>query len=90
MDALKIDKLFITNVDTDAGDRLIVRSSIQLAHGFGMTVVAEGVETQAVADLLVEEGCDFAQGYHFARPVSAATIEAEWLSRLAMETVAPT
>ncbi len=82
VDTLKIDKLFITNVDTDAGDRLIVRSSIQLAHGFGMSVVAEGVETAAVATLLAEEGCDFAQGYHFSRPVSAAAIEAEWLSRL--------
>lgn len=49
VDTLKIDKLFITNVDTDAGDRRIVRSSIQLAHGFGMSVVAEGVETQAAA-----------------------------------------
>jgi diguanylate cyclase (GGDEF)-like protein len=83
VDTLKIDKLFITNADTDAGDRRIVRCSIQLAHGFGMRVVAEGVETQAVAELLVEEGCDFAQGYHFSRPVSAAAIEAEWLARLA-------
>ena len=86
VDTLKIDKLFITNVDTDAGDRLIVRSSIQLAHGFGMSVVAEGVETAAVATLLAAEGCDFAQGYHFSRPVSAAAIEAEWLSRLPAET----
>jgi EAL domain-containing protein (putative c-di-GMP-specific phosphodiesterase class I) len=53
-----------------------------------MTVVAEGVETQAVAELLIEEGCDFAQGYHFSRPVSAAAIEAEWLSRLPVETAA--
>jgi diguanylate cyclase (GGDEF)-like protein len=89
VDTLKIDKLFITHVDTDAGDRRIVRSSIQLAHGFGMSVVAEGVETQAAADVLAEEGCDFAQGYHFARPCSAAAIEADWLSRLAVET-APT
>jgi EAL domain-containing protein (putative c-di-GMP-specific phosphodiesterase class I) len=85
VDTLKIDKLFITNADTDAGDRRIVRCSIQLAHGFGMRVVAEGVETQAVAELLAEEGCDFAQGYHFSRPVSAAAIEAEWLARLAPE-----
>ena len=71
VDTLKIDKLFITNVDTDAGDRLIVRSAIQLAHGFGMSVVAEGVETAVVATLLAEEGCDFAQGYHFSHPVPA-------------------
>jgi len=85
VDTLKIDKLFITNVDTDAGDRRIVRSSIQLAHGFGMSVVAEGVESPAVVAVLAEEGCDFAQGYHFARPVPAAVIEADWLPRLALE-----
>ena len=85
VDTLKIDKLFITNVDTDDGDRRIVRSSIQLAHGFGMSVVAEGVESEAVVAVLAEEGCDFAQGYHFARPAGAAVIEAEWLPRLALD-----
>jgi diguanylate cyclase (GGDEF)-like protein len=88
VDTLKIDKLFITHVDADEGDRRIVRSSIQLAHGFGMTVVAEGVETAAVAALLAEEGCDFAQGYHFARPMSAAAIASEWLGRLAVPAAA--
>ena len=83
VDTLKIDKVFITNVDSDDGDRRIVRSSILLAHGFGMQVVAEGVETQAVADILLQDGCDFLQGFHFSRPVCRAEIEANWLSRLA-------
>ena len=83
VDTLKIDKVFITHIDSDHGDRRIVRSSIQLAHGFGMTVVAEGVETQRAADFLHAEGCDFAQGFHFAKPLSAGEIEAQWLSRLA-------
>uniref|UniRef100_UPI00117FCAE7 putative bifunctional diguanylate cyclase/phosphodiesterase n=1 Tax=Pelomonas sp. KK5 TaxID=1855730 RepID=UPI00117FCAE7 len=82
VDTLKIDKLFITEIDRDEADRRIVGSSIQLAHGFGMSVVAEGVETQVAADLLREKGCDFVQGFHFARPMSAAEIEQRWLGRL--------
>lgn len=82
VDTLKIDRMFVTHLDTDEGDRRIVRSSIQLAHGFGMTVVAEGVETQVAADLLKRKGCDQVQGFHFARPLSVAEIEAHWLARL--------
>ena len=82
VDTLKIDRMFVTHLDSDEGDRRIVRSSIQLAHGFGMTVVAEGVETQVAADLLKRKGCDQVQGFHFARPLSVAEIEANWLARL--------
>jgi EAL domain-containing protein (putative c-di-GMP-specific phosphodiesterase class I) len=56
-----------------------VRSAIQLAHGFGMTVVAEGVESQSVADKLLEFGCDYAQGFHLGRPGPAADVEKNWL-----------
>jgi diguanylate cyclase (GGDEF)-like protein len=76
---LKIDKTFVMNLTSDSADQRIVRSAIQLAHGFGMTVVAEGVESQGVADQLLEYGCDFAQGYHLGRPQAAAAIEATWL-----------
>lgn len=57
----------------------IVRSSIQLAHSFGMTVVAEGVETAGAARELQAYGCEFAQGYYFGYPQTAAEIEAQWL-----------
>jgi EAL domain-containing protein (putative c-di-GMP-specific phosphodiesterase class I) len=87
VDALKIDKTFITNADTDEGDRRIVRSSIQLAHGFGLKVVAEGVETEVVAQMLRDAGCDLAQGFHFSRPVKASEIESAWLGRPAAEPV---
>ncbi len=80
---LKIDKTFIMNLASDSADQRIVRSAIQLAHGFGMTVVAEGVESQAVASQLLEYGCDYAQGYHLGRPQGAASIEANWLTRRA-------
>jgi EAL domain-containing protein (putative c-di-GMP-specific phosphodiesterase class I) len=76
---LKIDRGFVTNLTDDAADQRIVRSSIQLAHSFGMTVVAEGVETAGAARELHAYGCDFAQGNFFAYPQSAAEIEAQWL-----------
>lgn len=62
----------------DGTDQRIVRSSIQLAHSCGMTVVAEGVETAGAARELYAYGCEFAQGYYFGYPQSAAEIEAHW------------
>lgn len=76
---LKIDRSFVTNLTEDAADQRIVRSSIQLAHSFGMTVVAEGVETAGAARELHAYGCEFAQGYYFGYPQTAAEIEAQWL-----------
>jgi diguanylate cyclase (GGDEF)-like protein len=76
---LKIDRSFVTNLTEDLGDQRIVRSSIQLAHSFGMTVVAEGVETAGAARELYAYGCEAAQGYYFGYPQSAAEIESHWL-----------
>jgi diguanylate cyclase (GGDEF)-like protein len=76
---LKIDRSFITNLTDDTADQRIVRSSIQLAHSFGMTVVAEGVETAGAARELQSYGCEFAQGYYFGHPQNAAEIETQWL-----------
>ena len=61
---LKIDRSFVTNVERDPHDRAIVRSIIDLAHGLGLGVVAEGVESVGALDLLREWGCDRAQGVH--------------------------
>lgn len=71
---LKIDKSFVLGLVTDPADQRIVRSSIQLAHGFDMTVVAEGVESEAVAARLREYGCDYAQGFYFGEPSPAGEI----------------
>jgi diguanylate cyclase (GGDEF)-like protein len=81
--ALKIDMSFILHMEHDPADQRIVRSATQLAHGFGMTVVAEGVESANAATLLAEYGCEHAQGYHFARPMLAQELEAQWLARTA-------
>lgn len=73
-DELKIDKSFILGLDDSARDALLVKSTIDLAHGLGMKVTAEGVETPTALALLRGMGCDMAQGYLIGRPVSFDTL----------------
>ena len=73
-DALKIDKSFVARLGEDIEDTAIVRMVIDLAHTFGMEVVAEGVESWAQAELLREMGCDMAQGFCFCEPVPTERI----------------
>jgi EAL domain-containing protein (putative c-di-GMP-specific phosphodiesterase class I)/GGDEF domain-containing protein len=82
---LKIDKAFVLLIDQNPRDRLLVKSTIDLAHGLGMKVVAEGVETAEALALLAGMGCDYAQGYHIARPMPVS----EALTFLANFEVAP-
>lgn len=72
IDELKIDRLFIRDIDRNAGDAAIAEAIIKLAHSLGLRVVAEGVETAAQLDILAGHGCDIAQGFHFSQPVDAA------------------
>jgi diguanylate cyclase (GGDEF)-like protein len=76
---LKIDKSFVANLSYDDGDQRIVRSSIQLGHGFGMSVVAEGVETAESASLLRDYGCDHAQGFYYCVPLQEEDLRTQWL-----------
>ena len=78
-DELKIDKSFILGLDESARDGLLVKSTIDLAHGLGLKVTAEGVETPTALALLRGMGCDMAQGYLIGRPVPMAAL----LDRLA-------
>ncbi len=75
VDTLKIDRAFISRIDTDLATHEIVRVIVMLAHGLRMKVVAEGVETQAQVDLLIDIGCELAQGYFYSKPVAAEVIE---------------
>jgi EAL domain-containing protein (putative c-di-GMP-specific phosphodiesterase class I) len=68
--ALKIDRTFVRDMISDARDALIVRAAIELGHNFNLDVVAEGVESQTIGDVLGHLGCDQAQGFHFARPMA--------------------
>jgi EAL domain-containing protein (putative c-di-GMP-specific phosphodiesterase class I) len=75
-DAIKIDKSFVKGMGEDVEDMAIVRMIIELAHTLGLEVIAEGVETEEQVALLEEMGCDFAQGYHFAKPLPPEEIPA--------------
>ena len=75
---LKIDKSFVAHMASDENDLAIVRSTVGLAHDLGLSVVAEGVEDQDTWDLLVEVGCDIAQGYFISRPLPPLVL-GEWL-----------
>jgi diguanylate cyclase (GGDEF)-like protein len=65
---IKVDRAFVQGLTGNPQDRAIVRGVLELAHGLGCAVTAEGVEDDRTADALRAAGCDRAQGYHFARP----------------------
>jgi diguanylate cyclase (GGDEF)-like protein len=76
VDELKIDKSFVINMETDEDDAKIVRSTVDLAHNLGLTVVAEGVENALIWDKLKALECDEAQGYFMSKPIAASTFAA--------------
>jgi diguanylate cyclase (GGDEF)-like protein/PAS domain S-box-containing protein len=79
VDEIKVDKSFVLDMVRDENDATIVRSTIDLAHNLGLTVVAEGVETEAMWEALTTLDCDVAQGYYVAHPMPAPAFE-RWLS----------
>ncbi|MFI5492528.1 putative bifunctional diguanylate cyclase/phosphodiesterase [Actinoplanes sp. NPDC051859] len=76
---VKIDDSFVQGMATDSGDLAIVRAVIGLSREFGLTVVAEGVESELTLDLLAELGCEIGQGYFFSRPLPVERLNT-WLS----------
>jgi len=81
VDRLKIDGVFIRDLDRDVTNRAIVQSIITLGENLGMVLVAEGAETAPVIDLLAELGCYGVQGYGICRPIPAPALAAWILSR---------
>jgi len=79
---LKIDRLFVRGLAGNEHDAIIVRSTVALAHGLGLVVVAEGVEDAHTCDLLRGMGCDIVQGYHLSHPLPAEQVGAFLPARL--------
>ncbi|WP_440874195.1 EAL domain-containing protein [Thalassotalea sp. PLHSN55] len=75
---LKIDKSFVQKLKDDEDDQTIVRSTIELAHNMGLTVVAEGIEDEFALAWLAKHGCEYAQGYFISRPQPVDQIT-QWL-----------
>ncbi len=69
VDEMKIDRSFIQSLESDPEFATVVRSAIDMGHGLGLKVVAEGIESAAAANRLREFGCDIAQGYFYAKPM---------------------
>ncbi len=73
---LKIDRSFVSQMNSDRSDALIVQSVVELGRNLGLRTVAEGVEDRATLDQLSDLGCDIAQGYYLSRPLPADALEA--------------
>jgi diguanylate cyclase (GGDEF)-like protein/PAS domain S-box-containing protein len=78
LDGLKIDRSFVFDLLTDSDDAAIVGSTIGLSRQLGLSVIAEGVENRATADLLMRMGCEQGQGYCFGRPMPALAFERQF------------
>jgi EAL domain-containing protein (putative c-di-GMP-specific phosphodiesterase class I) len=78
IDFLKIDQAFVCNLSKDSTDMALCEAIILMAHKLGMKVIAEGVETEAQRDLLIQAGCDYGQGFLFSKPVTAKEFEQLW------------
>jgi EAL domain-containing protein (putative c-di-GMP-specific phosphodiesterase class I) len=80
VDELKLDRSFVSHLTSDQRAAAIVRSTLQLSVDLGMSMVVEGVEDAATLAALRAWGCDYAQGYHIARPMGAEQF-LTWLAR---------
>jgi len=79
---IKIDKSFIKNLSRTTEDKIIVRTIINMAHDLGLYVIAEGIETKAQRDALIELGCDYGQGFYFAEPLDPVDVEATYFVKV--------
>lgn len=71
---IKVDQTFVRNMEKDRDDAAIVAAVIGLGHSLGLQVTAEGIETEGQAEQLIRMGCDYAQGYLYARPIIGSSV----------------
>ncbi len=83
-DKLKIDRSFIQELKTESDDMTLVQTTIALAHGLGLKVVAEGIEKKQQLKILKDKQCDFGQGYFYSRPISAEEFELAFIRNNAL------
>jgi len=76
---LKIDRIFVMDMDMNNSDRIMVQKTIEIGHELGMKVIAEGVERISQLDFLRSRGCDSVQGYLYSRPLPPAEL-ISWLA----------
>ncbi len=81
IDVIKIDRSFVTDTPTDERVRLVMQGIVSIAKSLNMEVVAEGIETEQQQQFVTEIGCDIGQGFGFARPADANSIEITWLAK---------
>jgi EAL domain-containing protein (putative c-di-GMP-specific phosphodiesterase class I) len=79
---IKIDKSFVQNLASNAGDEILVRSTIELGHNLGLRVTAEGIEDAAAFAILMRCGCETGQGYFISKPVTPAEFESFYTASL--------
>jgi diguanylate cyclase (GGDEF)-like protein/PAS domain S-box-containing protein len=79
LDGLKIDRSFVMDLLADSDDAAIVSSTVGLSRQLGLSVIAEGIESRAIADLLLRMGCEEGQGYFFGKPMPSGEFEAQFL-----------
>jgi EAL domain-containing protein (putative c-di-GMP-specific phosphodiesterase class I) len=82
LNTLKIDRSFISDVLTDTSSQTIVRTVIALGQSMSMTVIAEGVETEAQQEFLLDNGCMQFQGYLFSKPLPLGHLLRLWNGRM--------
>jgi EAL domain-containing protein (putative c-di-GMP-specific phosphodiesterase class I) len=75
VDLIKIDQSFVRDLSWESGARTLSESIVAMAHKLGISVIAEGVETAEQHEILMRAGCDCAQGYHYARPMSTTAFD---------------
>ena len=82
---IKLDQSFVKTMTTDNANRVMVKSTIKMAHALGFKIVAEGIEDQPCLELLTRYGCDIGQGWHISKPVTPDVFEAIWLDSVMEE-----
>ncbi|WP_417621849.1 EAL domain-containing protein [Parasphingorhabdus sp.] len=76
---IKLDKSFVKTMTTNNPNRVMVQSTIKMAHALGLKIVAEGIEDQACMDMLTRYGCDIGQGWYISKPVKSDAFGATWI-----------